>query len=257
MNLTYLLLLMILGIGVSIFYYKRYHHLPITTWIPGVAWTRAIIYFVLCNIISVASGTFDFIIDQQIVRLDQFIDPGWWIFTLTCFAYIFIAYWVLWARMTLHFDRKFYYGSEIIFGAIWGLSMAQVLLTFYRLWSLTGLTGIALYLITYACMGAWQYFSQDYFWDIYVSPEHDTPKSIIRKTLVSHIPNVALCLVYMMIYNNFFIFMVLQAFGLVAASIFQRFPAPWSKGKFDAPMTKKGIFGLPHGAGYTGEDREK
>jgi len=191
------------------------------------------------------------------VRLDQLIDLGWWIFTIACFAYIFIAYWVLWARMTLHFDRKYHLGSEIIFGTIWGLSMAQVLLTFYRLWAQTGLTGIGLYLITYACMGAWQYFSQDYFWDIYVSPEHDTPKSIIRKTLVSHIPNVALCLAYVMIYNNFFIFMVLQAFGLVAASIFQRFPAPWSKGKFDAPMTKKGIFGLPHGAGYTGEDKEK
>jgi hypothetical protein len=258
MNIVYLISLLVLGISMGGLYIKKYRHLPITTWIPGAAWTRAIIYFVICNLISVITGTFDYIVSQEIVTLSQLADPAWWIFVSICFIYIFIAYWILWARMTLHFDRKFHIGSEIIFGVVWGLSMAQVLLSFYRLWIMTGLTGVPLYLVTYACMGAWQYFTQDYFWDVYVSPEHDTPQSIIKKTLISHIPNVALLLAFLMVFNNFFIFMTAQAFGLVAAAIFQRFPAPWTKGKFDAPMTKPGLFGLPHGAGYLGnQEKEK
>jgi hypothetical protein len=103
-------------------------------------------------------------------------------------------------------------------------------------------------------MGAWQYFIQDYFWDVYVSPEHDTPWSIKMKTMVSHIPNVALCLLFLVIYNNYLLYVLTQMFGLMAAAIFQKFPAPWAKGKFHAPMSKPGMFGMPHGSGYLGED---
>jgi hypothetical protein len=42
-------------------------------------------------------------------------------------------------------------------------------------------------------------------------------------------------------------------FALLASTIFQKFPAPWAKGNFHAPMVKSGLFGLPHGAGYLKE----
>lgn len=254
MNLIpYFSVVIICGAILTGIYYKNYHNLQITKWLPGAAWLRALIYFAFCNVISIITGTFEAIISQPIVTSQQLQDPNWFIFCIGCFLYIFIAYWILWGKMTLPFDRKFYLGSEIIFGILWGGSMGQLLLSFYHLWNMTGWAPWIVYFSSYACMGVWQYFIQDYFWDVYVSPEHDTPRTIILKTLVSHIPNVALCLLFLLTYGNYFLYICTQMFGLIAASIFQRFPAPWAKASFHAPMTKPGLFGLPHGAGYTGD----
>jgi hypothetical protein len=236
---------------------KKYRGLPQTSYKPSAAWNRAIIYFILCNIISAATGTLETLINQPIATAEQLVDPLWIMFCSLCFIYIFFAYWILWAHNTLTFDRKYYIGSEIVFGFIWGFSTGQLLLSFYHLWDTTGLPIWAVYLISCLSMGAWQYFIQDYFWDIYVSPEHDTPRSIKLKTLASHIPNVAICLLFLVIYQNYFIYMLTQTFALLATTIFQKFPAPWAKEEFNAPMTKPGLFGLHHGAGYLGETKHK
>lgn len=231
-------------------YLAKYRGHPQDIWKPKVAWTRALIYFTFCNIISAVTGTLGTLLNQPIITAQQLVDPSWVTFCALCFIYIFVAYWILWSRMTLTFDRKYYLGSEIFFGLIWGISMGQILLSFYHLWNLTGIPAWGVYLCSFACMGSWQYFIQDYFWDIYVSPEHDTPRSIKIKTLVCHIPNVAICLGFLVIYQNYLIYVLIQTFALIASTIFQKFPAPWTKEEFHAPMTKPGLFGLPHGAGY-------
>ena len=133
---------------------------------------------------------------------------------------------------------------------MWGLSTGQIFLSFYHLWNMTEFPRWVVYLASFTCMGLWQYLVQDYFWDIYVSLEHDTPKSIKLKTLVSHIPNVTICLLFLVLYGNYWLFVFTQTLALVASTIFQKFPAPWTKGEFHAPMTRKGIFGLPHGTGF-------
>lgn len=231
-------------------YITKYKGLPINIWKPSVAWTRALIYFSFCNVFIAISGTLEQIIKQPLFTAEQIKNPLWIIYGAICFVFIFLAYWVLWSRMTLTFDRKYYLGSEIVFGLIWGFSTGGILLSFYHLWSLFGLSWGALYLLSFLSMGLWQYFIQDYFWDVYVSPEHDTPKSIIIKTLVCHIPNIAICLGFLTIWNNYIIFVILQIFALTASSIFQKFPAPWAKGNFHAPMVKKGIGGFLRGSGY-------
>jgi len=231
-------------------YITKYRGLPANIWKPGLAWTRAFIYFSFCNIFTAASGTLEQIITQPIFTAEQIVNPFWITYCIFCYIYIFIAYWILWSRMTLTFNRKYYLGSEIFFGIIWGFSTGGLLLSFYNLWSLIGLTGWAKYLLTFTSMGIWQYFIQDYFWDIYVSPEHDTPKSIIIKTAVCHIPNVAISLGFLLIWNNYTIYISFYIFALVASTIFQKLPAPWAKGQFHAPMTKPGIFGYPHGSGF-------
>ncbi|MCP4764155.1 MAG: hypothetical protein GY870_20450 [archaeon] len=253
----YLAVLIISGVIFISIYIKKYRTLPQNEYKPGAAWTRALIYFSLCNIISVVTGTFEYILNNPIFTPEQLVDPSWLVFCAICFIYIFFAYWILWARMTLTFERKYYIGSEIIFGILWGLSMGQLLLSYYHLWNMTVLPAWGVYLCSYASMGAWQYFIQDYFWDVYVSPEHDTPRSIIIKTIASHIPNVALCLLFLMTYNNYLIYVLTQTFALVATSIFQKFPAPWAKGDFHAPRSKPGLFNLHRGAGYHGNHIEQ
>ncbi|MHA1986742.1 MAG: hypothetical protein ACW98D_08895 [Promethearchaeota archaeon] len=235
------------------FYIKKYRKLPVDVWKPGAAWTRAIIYFSFCNIIITTSGTMEQLINQPLFTTVQITNISWIIYCIFCFIYVFFAYWILWSRMTLTFDRKYYLATEILFGIIWGFSTGGLLLSFYHLWSLTGALGWIRYLLSFLTMGLWQYFIQDYFWDVYVSPEHDTPRSILIKTIVSHIPNMIISLGFLTIWGNYFIFILIFMVALVASAIFQRFPAPWAKGPFHAPMTKFGIFGLFRGAGYLGD----
>jgi hypothetical protein len=249
--ICYIIFFAIFGAILIIFYLKKYKGLPIDVWKPSVSWTRALIYFSFCNIVIAASNTLEQIFTQPLFTLVQITNPYWISYCIFCFIYVFLAYWILWSRMTLTFNRKFYLGSEILFGVLWGFSTGGLLLSFYHVWSLTGVTGWVKYLLTFASMGLWQYFIQDYFWDVYVSPEHDTNKSIIIKTVVCHIPNIAICLGFLNIWNNYTIFIFLQTFALVASTIFQKFPAPWAKGLFHAPMVKPGLGGYPRGAGYS------
>lgn len=252
----YFISFIIFGIFLLLIHAIKYKNLPISIWKPGAAWNRAFIYFSLCNIIIVASGALEKIIFQPIFTLTEIRNPIWILYCLLSFIYIFFAYWVLWSRMTLTFNRKYYLGPEIVFGFIWGFCTGGILVSIYHLWRLTGVTGWLLYLISFSSMGLWQYFIQDYFWDVYVSPEHDTPKSIRLKTLVCHIPNIAITLGFLTLWNNYVIFIILQTFALLASTIFQKFPAPWAKENFHAPMVKTGIFGLFRGSGYLGKKKE-
>lgn len=243
------------GILMTIIYIKKYRNTPIDVWKPKIAWTRALIYFSFCNVIIAASGTLTEIFSQPIFTIEQISNPFWITYCVISYVYIFIAYWVLWSRMTLTFNRKFYIGSELFFGFIWGFSTGGLFLSIYNLWRLTNLPNWVIYLLCIICIGLWQYFIHDYFWDVYVSPEHDTPKSIIVKTLVCHIPNVLICFGFLVIWNNYVIFISFQTLALIASIIFQKFPAPWAQQQFHAPMVKPGIFGLPHGSGYLGEEK--
>lgn len=243
------------GIALVITYFIKYRGTPINVWNPKIAWVRAFIYFSLCNVIFSISGTLDRLITQPFVCAEQISSPFWIGYLISCFLYIFFAYWILWSRMTLTFDRRYYLFIEVTFGIIWGISTGGLLLSLYHLWRLTNLAPWMIYLLSYLSLAVCQYFTHDYFWDVYVSPEHDTPRSILIKTGVCHVPNVALTLGFLTIWNNYAIFISFFIFALTATSIFQKFPAPWVKGEFHAPMVKRGIFGFYRGAGYTKKTR--
>ena len=256
-SIIYTLISAIIGIVLVILYSIKYRGTPVNVWKPQIAWIRAFIYFALCNFIFGISGTLNILMTQPFIRADQISNPLWVLYLIICFLYIFFAYWILWSRMTLTFNRKFYLITEVIFSVIWGISTGGLLLSFYHLWRLTALAPWIIYLLSYLSLAICQYFTHDYFWDVYVSPEHDTPRSILIKTCVCHIPNVALTLGYLTIWNNYAIFILFFIFALTATTIFQKFPAPWAKGEFHAPMVKSGIFGLYRGAGYTKKSKNQ
>ena len=243
------------GIMIGI-YIIKYRGLPIDVWKPGASWNRAMIYFSFCNIFTAASGTLEQIFTRPIFPSNQILEASWLIYTLFYFAFVVLAYVVIWPRSTLTFDRKYFLGSEILFGVIWGISTGGILLSFYHLWSLTGFPPWVIYLFSFLCIAAWQYFIQAYFWDIYVSPEHDTPKSILIKTFACHMPNVLIGLGFLTIWGNYGIFIITFIIALISSTIAQKFPAPWAKGKFHAPMVKPGIFGLSYGSRYEEKKEE-
>lgn len=242
------------GVMIGI-YMIKYRRLPIDIWKPGAAWTRALIYFSFCNIFTAISGTLEQIFRRPLFTAEQISSLFWIFYVIFCFIFVFIAYVIIWPRSTLNFDRRYYLGSEIVFGIIWGFSTGGILLSFYHLWSLTGIPPWVTYILSFSCIGVWQYFIQAYFWDIYVSPEHDTPKSILIKTFACHIPNALISLSFLAIWGNYAIFIFIYIIALLASAIGQKFPAPWAKGNFHAPMVKYGIFGLPLGSGY--EDKNE
>lgn len=134
------------------FYIIRYRKLPVTIWKPSVAWTRALIYFTFCNIISAITGTLEHMLNQPIATTEQLINPKWITFCVSCFVFIFIVYWILWVKMTLTFDRKYYITTGFIFGVMWGASMVQLLLSFYHLWNMISIPCWTIYLVSFICV---------------------------------------------------------------------------------------------------------
>lgn len=71
-------------------YLTKYRGLPIDVYKPGSAWTRALIYFAFCNIVSATTGSLETLLNQPIATGGQLADPMWIIFCVICFIYIFL-----------------------------------------------------------------------------------------------------------------------------------------------------------------------
>ncbi len=216
---------------------------------PKVSWIRAGVVFCICFIISWATGTMKKVLAQPLVTARQLEDPAWLAWTAGCFVLIFVAYWIVWARWTVIFDRKRYVIPQAIFGMLWGASIAQIFLV---IWHFAGIFGFPVWgrwLAAFLMMsthGLWM----DLYWDVYVLPEHDTPWSLKWKVICSHIPNMAACLTYLALYGNQAVFIVLQAFALTGAAVSMRVPPFWVKDYIHPPRTGPGLFGLPHAVGH-------
>ncbi len=247
----------ILLIIVLIVYLKNYRGLPQTDFNPKVIWLRALIVFCVCFILSWVTGTMDKILANPFVTQEQLQSTTWIIFTAVCFIFVFIAYWIVWASMTLQFERKRYWVTQICFGLVWGAATSQVFLVIWNACGMLGLPMWGRWILGYALLSAFMGFWQDLYWDVWVVPEHDTPRSLKLKVICSHVPNMTLCLTYLAIYDNQWIFIMLQTMALLGASIFLRFPPWWEKIDVVAPRTEPGFFGLPHAAGYIAEEDEK
>ncbi len=235
-----------------IVYKRRFWGHPKEHYSPAVAWNRAGIFFCSCFLLSWATGTMSRLLNSPVATPQQLGNPAWIAWTAGCFIIVFTAYWIIWARMTITFDRKRYLVPQMFFGIVWGLSVGQI---FVMLWELSGTVGLPMWgrwIVTFMLMslqGIWQ----DLYWDVYVVPEHDTPFSLKWKIICSHIPNMLVCLTYLALYGNALIFVLLQTLALTGAAVAMRMPPFWVTDYIHPPRTEPGLFGLPHSAGYIGE----
>lgn len=254
----------VLMIVLVLFYRARFHKRENSRreeleFIPLAAWLRAGIFFCFFYLLSWATGTMEIALKSPIARNEQLANIFWWLWVIGLTAFIFVAYWGIWARYTIRFDRKIDLLPQIAFGLIWGTSLGQMLLSIWRISTLIGHSWRLWqqWLLAYVLIGIWQWLLMDMYWDIYISPEHDSPRSIMIKTLSTHIPNVTLCLIFLAMYNNFVIFIALQTLALIGCSINMRMPAPWSKERTPSPRRVPSIFWkLPRCGGYISGDPE-
>lgn len=220
----------------------------------SAGWRRAAIYVASCWLLSIATGTFGSIVTDAPVDASQASNPLWWAWTVGSVTTVVVGYWVLWGRWTLHFGRRRALGWQVAFGVMWGTGTGQLFVVIVDAWDRTGWDRWGVWVAAYLTVSVWQGLFQDMYWDLYVTPEHDTPWSISRKVAFSHIPNVTVTLTYLVLYENRLIFVGLQTLALVAASVFMRMPAPGDTTPTPAAAQRPGPFGLPRGAGYHTDD---
>ena len=231
----------------------------ITEFNPIIAWLRAGMLFCFFFLISWATGTMLMVLSWPVATPEQLTDPTWkmWVIGLTLL--ILVAYWGIWARYTIRFDRKLDLLPQTVFGLLWGLSFGQMLLSIWRIVVMLAPNWVSWQqgILAYVFISLWQWLLMDMYWDIYISPEHDSPKSIKLKVPLTHIPNVTLSLIFFIIYQNYAIFVALQTLALLGASIHMRMPAPWSREKTPAARREPSMFGgLPRCGGYISDDPE-
>lgn len=246
----------LLLVALTSLYWARFRGKPGNGYSPPAAWLRAGIYFCCCFLLCWLTGTQDMLLGSPVVWPGQPRDPRWVAATVCITALIFGAYWGIWARYTLRFDRRLHLATQIPFGLVWGASAGQVILS---VWHVCRTVAPAwpdwqLWIATWFIAGTWHWWFHDFYWDLYVAPEHDTPFSVALKTALLHIPQTSLCTLYLVIFGNTWILIALQTIALTAASIFMRMPPWWSREPTPAARPHPFMFGLVRGGGYISPD---
>jgi hypothetical protein len=240
--------------GLIGWYATRYRNLGQQHYSAPASWTRAGIFVSGCWVLSVATGAAREITGQPIVAASQLHSGAWWAWTVASFVTVGVGYWVIWARWTLHFDRRRAIGAQILMGLLWGSGVGQLFVTVVHVVDRLDLPKWGLWLVSYAIISTWQGLFQDLFWDVWVSPEHDTPWSIIRKVIVTHIPNVTMTLTWFVLYRNAALWVAVESMALVGACVFMRFPPWWEPDHVLAPTTGPAFAGLIRATGYESDD---
>lgn len=236
-------------------YLLRYRRHSPDEWSAPAAWLRAGIYFCFCLLVAEASGALSATLASPLVYPGQLQDPWWWLTTAVVLIFIIAAYWGYWYHNTLRFGRKLSLLPQLVFGLCWGATTGLLFLSFWELALVVG-TGWSLWLqwlLAYVMISVWQALWMDMYWDVYVSPEHDSPESIRRKVPRTHVPNMTLCLSYFAVFQNYWIFIGLQTIALLAASYGMRMPPPWSRQPTPPARRVPGLLGLPRAGGYSDE----
>jgi hypothetical protein len=240
--------------GLLLLYILRYRNHSPQVWSAPAAWLRAAIYFCFCLLVASVTGTLDALLNSPFVYPGQWQNPVWWLSTVAVTGFILVAYWGYWYRNTLRFGRKLDLIPQGVFGLCWGFTSGLYFLSFWHLMLVIGENWPVwvVWLLSYGLISLWQALWMDMYWDVYVSPEHDSPESIRKKVPRTHIPNMTICLTYFAVYQNYWIFIGLQTIALLAASYGMRFPAPWSRRETPPARRVPGLFGLPRAGGFIG-----
>jgi hypothetical protein len=257
-KLEYAMLLIALAMVVMLVVYIRsYRNHPVDEFVPVAAHLRAGIFFCFCYLLSYASGTMESILAEPLYTPGQIADPAWRWWMLSMLAFILVAYWLVWARFTIRFERQLELVPQALYGFVWGTAFGQLFLSCWHIAAMIGPDWATwqVWLLTYVTLSIWQWLLMDMYWDIYISPEHDTAYSIALKVPTTHVPNVTLGLTIFAIYENHAIFIAFQCLALVGCSIAMRMPSPWcKKPTLAARRGPSMFFGWPRCVGYLSTD---
>jgi hypothetical protein len=196
---------------------------------PRHAWMRAAVYFVACFAIAHFSGAFGLVLGVPLALAEDLQDICWILFTLLCIAVEIWAYVYLWPRGTLTHGRPLYWSVVLTFGVLWGLSEGLLFLSVFVLASQFIISKFLVWLVSFLVIGTFIGLWHQFYWDVYVAPEHNILEWNAKKVLFGHMPNIMITLAYLTLYESAGIFVLCQAFALAASTYFMRFPPFWGK----------------------------
>ncbi len=191
------------------------------------AWMRAVVYFAACFSIAHFSGALGLVLRQPLASAENLRDVRWLLFTFLCAAVEIWGYVYLWPRGTLTHGRQLYWSVVLTFGLLWGLSEGLLFLSVFVLASKFIASKIVVWLAVFTVLSLFLGLWHQFYWDIYIAPEHNIPEWNIKKVLYAHIPNIVITLTYLSLYGNAGIFVLCQTFALAASTYFMRFPPFW------------------------------
>jgi len=221
---------LVVTLTVLVFVYNtRFRGHPWDIYYPQLAWMRAGMYFCCCYLLSYFSGAMELLLTSPLYTEAQLADPGWLWFTAGVYLFILAAYPGVWVYFTPVFERRKNPLISGVFGFLWGSSSGQLFLSVWLLAGQLGLPGWGTWLATFLVLAAYQPNWHNIYWDHYIAPEHDTPMTQKIKALGCHIPNLAIGLTHLTLYENYAIFASAQVIACVSAAIGMRFPAPWAE----------------------------
>jgi len=215
------------GICLAVFYFSRFRNHPWDIYYPKLAWLRAGMYFCACFTLSWLSGAMEILVSEPLYTAEQAASPRWLLFTAVVIGFIVFAYAGVWSYFTPVFERRRNVLVSGLFGFLWGASSGQLFLSVWVLCNQLPLPAWGASVVTFLILAAYQPNWHNIYWDHYIAPEHDTPMTQVIKATCCHIPNLALTLTYLTIYENHLIFVLAQVIACTSAGIGMRFPPPW------------------------------
>jgi hypothetical protein len=222
-------LVVITGVVIAIIYNTKYRNHPWDIYYPKLAWMRAGMYFCACYTLSYLTGGMELILTSPVVTAEQWSNLNWQVFTAGILVFMFVAYSGVWSYFTPVFERKKNVLISASFGFLWGSSSGQLFLSVWLLAGHLPLPAWGSALAAFAVLAAYQPNWHNIYWDHYIAPEHDTPMTQVIKASCCHIPNLAMNLTYLTLYENYLIFVSMQLIACVSAGIGMRYPAPWAE----------------------------
>jgi len=202
-----------------------------------LAWLRACIYFLICISLSSASGVMEKLVTDP-WGASSLSSVAWIGSTGVYLAIIVYGYWIYWPRGTYTQGRRVYW-PFFPFALTLAFCEAQLLLVFWALFEMTGLSTLWVAALTFVA-GTLSYPWHMHYWDMYVAPAHNILEWNGRKAMVAHIPNSTVAIVYFAGFESVAIHIMMQALAFVAACYFMRFPPPWRSEWFGQPIYRFG-----------------
>lgn len=203
-----------------------------------LAWLRAFIYFGGCLVVSALTGVMDVILSSALPDMGA-KSTGWHITLDAWLIIVLVGYLGFWRRGTVTLGRK-YYWTAIPFGLMWGLSEAQLMLGFWSLAEMTGLSVLWVAIITYVMVSIFNTALHVLFWDTYVAPGHNITEWNMKKVSFSHTPNLFVGLIFLSLYGDPLVFVMVQTLALTICTNIMRFPPFWPTEANGVPVVKGG-----------------
>lgn len=87
----------------------------------------------LFYLVSWLTGTLEEVLASPITSPEQMGDSNWWTWVMDMTAFILFAYWGIWARFAIRYNRRLNLLPQVIYGLAWGTALGLVMLSIWRI----------------------------------------------------------------------------------------------------------------------------